>query len=370
MGKLNLLLSNKVKNMIVKRAKLFAKMNEARFLKRRIPLVTYLLVTDRCDLRCSYCFVDVKTKKDELTTLEWINLIDKLYAEGTRMLCFMGGEPLIHKEIDRLVDYAVSKGMIVDMTTNGTQVSKKMDTIKKLDSLMISIDGDEEGHDSNRGEKSFQKAKDAMIMARNAGVIVRINAVMTQQSVHGVDYLLDMADEYDLWITFSITAEFPENAKDLESSIKLGDEDIRKLYKKLKVLKAQGRRVLFSEETIDYVIDYPLPFDQIILRDDKENLKYSQGLCPFGQHMIYVDATGDFYPCASLWNGDLYQPKNCRNDSFEEAWGHMATLKCATCFCPGVPEWNRIMSVKGISDGVKVTFKQAFSRLSPNKSVN
>jgi hypothetical protein len=86
--------------------------------------------------------------------------------------------------------------------------------------------------------------------------------------------------------------------------------------------------------------------------------------------MIYVDATGDFYSCASPWNGDLYNPKNRRNDSFEEAWEHMANLKCATCFCPGVPEWNRIMSLKGISDGVKVTFKQAFSKLRSEKSLN
>ena len=134
--------------------------------------------------------------------------------------------------------------------------------------------------------------------------------------------------------------------------------ETKNLYKRLKVFRSKGRRVLFSPSTLDYVINYPLPYNKIILRGNKKNEKYYTQMCPFGQTMFYVDSNGDFYPCAALWNGEYFTPKNVLIDSFQDAWENMANLKCVTCFCPGVPEWNRIMSIKGLFSGVKLSLKQ------------
>ena len=345
-------------NLIIKRARLFAKMNECKLLRRRCPVVAYLLITDKCNLRCRYCFVDCNQKRKELSTSEWIDLINNLYAHGTNMVCFMGGEPLLHKDIDILVDHVLAKGMICDITTNGVLVPKKIDIIKKVDSLMVSVDGDREGNDANRGKGSFDKAIEAIRVARGAGVAVRINAVMTKQSKDSIDFLLDLADQYDLYVTFAITAEFPLGQKGREEEIMLSETEIKNLYKRLKVFRSKGRRVLFSPSTLDYVINYPLPYNKIILRGDKEHENYYTQMCPFGQTMFYVDSNGDFYPCAALWNGEYFTPKNVLIDSFQDAWENMTNLKCVTCFCPGVPEWNRIMSIKGLFSGVKLSLKQ------------
>jgi MoaA/NifB/PqqE/SkfB family radical SAM enzyme len=345
-------------NLITKRARLFAEMVKCRLLKRRSPVVAYLLITDKCNMRCRYCFVDCAAVRDELTTEEWLALIDDLHSRGTRMICFMGGEPLIHKDIDKLVEHTLSKGMICDITTNGILVPGKLDTVRKIDSLMVSLDGEREANDANRGQGSFDKAMEAIRVAREAGVVVRVNAVMTKQSQHSVEFLLDLADRHDLYVTFALTAEFPATEEETEKEILLTAAEIKDLYRRLKTLKERRSRILFSLQTIDYVIDYPLPYDRIILKGDSDHERYYTEPCPFGRTMFYVDANGDFYPCAALWNTEYFSPRNVRTGSFDAAWEKMASLKCSTCFCPGVPEWNRIMSFSGMLGGLRVTLKQ------------
>ena len=65
-------------------------------------------------------------------------------------MVLLGGEPLLHKGIDQIVDRVKQHGMICEMVTNGYYLEGKSDIVKKLDSLCISIDGDKEEND-NKG---------------------------------------------------------------------------------------------------------------------------------------------------------------------------------------------------------------------------
>jgi MoaA/NifB/PqqE/SkfB family radical SAM enzyme len=349
-------------NLLFKRARLFAKVVQCRILNKRKPVVAYLNITDRCNLRCRYCFVDVNRCQEELTVSEWESLINEIYLRGCRMICLMGGEPLLHPDIEEIVNYIRKKKIICDMTTNGVLVPQKINIVKNIDSLMVSLDGDEVAHDTNRGKGSFRKAINAIKIARQNNIVVRINAVMTKQSQGCLDFLLDLADEYNLYVTFSITAEFSCKDTSIAKEVALSDEEIRRIYVKLKQQLRKGRRILFSESTLDYVINYPLSYNKIIFRDDKENCEYYTEQCPFGRTMFYVDANGDFYPCAALWNTGYFSPRNLRKDGFQKAWDNMANLRCSACFCPGVPEWNRIMSLKGLFSGIKITLNQALKK--------
>lgn len=349
-------------NLLVKRARLFAKVMQCKILSQRKPVVAYLLLTDRCNMRCRYCFVDTSKRRDELSTQEWKDLIDDIYSRGCRAICLMGGEPLLHPGIEEIVEHVCRKHIICDMTTNGVLVPKMINMVKKIDSLMVSLDGDEFANDANRGKGSYQKVLKAIKIARENNVVVRINAVMTKQSQGCLKFLLNLADEYGLYITFSITAAFPcEDIKKVKE-IALGDEKIKKIFIQLKELRKRGGRVLFSEPTLDYVINYPLPYNKIIFQGDLEHENFYKEKCLFGRTMFYIDANGDLYPCAALWNTERFRPMNIGKDGFQKAWDNMAKLECLACFCPGVPEWNRIMSLRGLANGLKVTLNQAFSQ--------
>jgi cyclic pyranopterin phosphate synthase len=96
--------------------------------------VTYLRVsvTDRCDLRCTYCMAEnmVFLPKADVLSLEELDRLCQVFiARGTRKIRLTGGEPLVRKGIMTLVrslGRQVEAGCLdeLTLTTNGTQLAR------------------------------------------------------------------------------------------------------------------------------------------------------------------------------------------------------------------------------------------------------
>lgn len=96
--------------------------------------ITYLRlsVTDRCDLRCTYCMAENMTflpKNDLLTLDEVIDLSDAFIARGVSKIRLTGGEPLVRRGIEKVVKALgdrVKSGILEELTltTNGTQLTR------------------------------------------------------------------------------------------------------------------------------------------------------------------------------------------------------------------------------------------------------
>jgi len=82
-------------------------------------------VTDRCNFRCRYCMPEngmVWMKKSELLTFEEITRVTRLFADlGVSKIRLTGGEPLMRKDLHRLVQQIAAIPGIKDLalTTNG-----------------------------------------------------------------------------------------------------------------------------------------------------------------------------------------------------------------------------------------------------------
>ena len=110
-------------------------------------------VTDRCNYRCSYCMPSEIFNKDYnyisqdkiLSYEEIIRVANILKKIGLKKIRLTGGEPLIRKNIDKLVNKLKTEAKIkhVSMTTNGSLLTEeKLNSLKKagLDSLTLSLD--------------------------------------------------------------------------------------------------------------------------------------------------------------------------------------------------------------------------------------
>ena len=134
------------------------------------PIVTGLIVTYRCNLKCLFCDYwnwHRQEKRFELSTKELKAVIDDFVEIGASGIGFMGGEPLLRKDLPELVKYASGKGMTTATTSNGYLINEeKLESIMNcgLDMITISIDGPKpEIHDKIRGiNGSFQKAVEAV----------------------------------------------------------------------------------------------------------------------------------------------------------------------------------------------------------------
>jgi len=104
-------------------------------------------VTDRCDLRCLYCIPeDIEwLPRSELLTLEELARVARLAVEsGVRKLRITGGEPLLRRDLPRLVEMLASLAGLEDLalTTNGTQLERLARPLRDagLERVNVSLD--------------------------------------------------------------------------------------------------------------------------------------------------------------------------------------------------------------------------------------
>lgn len=107
-------------------------------------------VTDRCDLRCVYCMKEKMTflPKNEILTLEEIErLSDNFIEMGVKKIRLTGGEPLVRKDIIKLIKKLNLKKKNtnleeITLTTNGTLLEKYSKELKEngIDRINVSLD--------------------------------------------------------------------------------------------------------------------------------------------------------------------------------------------------------------------------------------
>ena len=114
-------------------------------------------VTDRCNFRCNYCMPKEIFDKDyrylphsDLLSFEEITRIAKVFvAHGVQKIRLTGGEPLLRKNLERLIEQLSAlhtvEGRPLDLTltTNGSLLARKAQALKAagLQRVTVSLDG-------------------------------------------------------------------------------------------------------------------------------------------------------------------------------------------------------------------------------------
>ncbi len=147
--------------------------------EKRYPLVLMLEPLFRCNLACPGCgkidYPDVILNR-RLSVEECLEAVDEC---GAPMVSIPGGEPLIHKEIDKIVEGIVAHKKFVYLCTNALLLEKKLHLFTPSPYLTFSIhlDGLEKEHDRavNQGGV-FERAVKAIRAVREKGFRCNINS--------------------------------------------------------------------------------------------------------------------------------------------------------------------------------------------------
>ena len=106
-----------------------------------------LSVTDRCNLRCSYCMPEENytwlPKSDVLTFEETMQLVDRFVEAGVDKVRITGGEPLLRQELPKLIAMLAERPLRdIALTTNGVLLDKHAAALKEagLHRLTVSLD--------------------------------------------------------------------------------------------------------------------------------------------------------------------------------------------------------------------------------------
>ena len=163
------------------------------------PLVLMLEPLFRCNLACAGCgkidYPDEILDK-RLSFEDCMQAVDEC---GAPIVSIAGGEPLIHKDMPRIVRGFMRKKKFVYLCTNALLLERHMDEYQPSPYLTFSIhlDGNRERHDASVcREGVFDKCVDVIRKAREKGFRVTINCTLFQgESADEVGEFMDMAME-------------------------------------------------------------------------------------------------------------------------------------------------------------------------------
>lgn len=298
---------------------------------RATPMNVMISVTNRCNGRCFYCAIPER-QQDELTTAELLDLIDHLASRGTRRVALWGGEPLVRPDIGLIVERCARHGFWTSLDTNGILFPEKVPELRGLSHVLFSLDGDREGHDTNRGEGSYGTTVRGIETAAREGFSLGTITVLTRHNLHQIDHILELAERYRYSAAFQVVHHTEGLDAGRGEGFLPADEDYRYAIRYLQQEKRKGRPITNSIAGLSHLLRWP-DFRIPTLPE----LEGSPN-CVAGELFCNIDADGTVYPCSLLV--DAHPGLNIRDVGFDVAFAAAADHPCHVCSATAFTEYS------------------------------
>ena len=147
-------------------------------------------VTDRCNFRCVYCMPKEVfgsayrfLERRELLTFEEIARVSETFvALGVEKLRITGGEPLVRRDLERLIELLAPLGVDLTLTTNGSLLPAKAEALANagLRRITVSLDSLDDATFQALNDVDFPAGRvlEGIDAAAAAGLPVKVNCVV------------------------------------------------------------------------------------------------------------------------------------------------------------------------------------------------
>lgn len=271
----------------------------AKYFNKRKPLVVPFQLTSKCNLDCKYC--DFEGGEEEIDFNKAKQFIKEISELGAEKVVFTGGEPFLYDGLPNLVDQAKTKGLQININSNGLLVPEKIEKVKDIDLLVLSLDGRREVHDSLRGSQSYDSVMKAVDAARRFDVDMGFTSVLSKENLSELEWLLEKARDLGIPINFQPVVCGPKGT-DKNNEIGLEKEEISVTVDKIcKFKEENGKIIRPSRPTLKTL----------------EEIYRSGRRLDCGRGIIACRIEGNYLtPCARAKQSERVRIK----DSFQEAW--------------------------------------------------
>lgn len=239
------------------------------------PVMAHIIPMRRCNLSCTYCNeYDNVSKPVSIAVMK--ERIDHLHRLGTTIVTISGGEPLLHPDLDELIRYIRSKGIITGMITNGYLLTA--DRIEKLnraglDHMQISIDNVMPDDVSKKSLKVLDKK--LQLLSEHAEFHVNINSVVGGGIHNPHDALVVGRRARVLGFTSTVGI-----IHDGDGQLRPLDDNAREVYLKMKSMeRTHYSRLNWFQDNIAYG-------------------KPNEWKCRAGARYLYIDEDGLVHYCS------------------------------------------------------------------------
>lgn len=229
-------------------------------------------LTSKCNLKCTHCYGGFSAlKHDELCLNDIISVLENAKTHGTYQIDFTGGEPLLFKDLDKLLKYCYLNGFLVRIFTNLTLFNDKYLQMFKeyaIKEIVTSVDSCHATcHDSFRGvPQAFEKTIQAIKILKINNIPITINSMIGKHNKDHVNEFVDFIDSFNVKSVLDVI--IPEGrANHLDNSIEESSKIIKDIY------------------------------DNHYKIIDKNALAVNCGL---GKRFVYIKSNKNVYPCPSM----------------------------------------------------------------------
>ncbi|MCP4441435.1 MAG: GTP 3',8-cyclase MoaA [Aureispira sp.] len=196
-----------------------------------------LSITERCNLRCTYCMpsegIDLTPKEHIMTNDEILDFAKIFVDMGIKKIRLTGGEPLVRKDAKEIIERLGQLPIQLAITTNGILLDRFMDTFKKagLKSVNVSLDTlDQNKFELITRRDYFDRVYANILQYLDAGFKVKINAVVMKKfNCDEIIRFIDLGQHHNLQVQFIEFMPFGGNQWDWDKGMSM-QEILDKAY--------------------------------------------------------------------------------------------------------------------------------------------
>ncbi len=163
------------------------------------PYTLVAELTHRCPLACPYCSNprNLVRGQDELSTDEWLRVVDEAAAIGVMQMHLSGGEPLARSDLEAIASRAHARDLYVSLVTSGVPLERaRLERLApSLDHLQLSVqDAHAQASDAIAAFPAFDQKMRVASWVKALGLPLTINVVLHRENIDRVGDVIAFAE--------------------------------------------------------------------------------------------------------------------------------------------------------------------------------
>lgn len=231
---------------------------------RKRPFVLSHGVNARCNMRCKFCEYWKKTG-EEPTKEEIFKLLNDAREFGIGVYNAWTVEPLLRKDLPKIMAHAKRIGLITSMVTNGKLLYERAEELGDVDYLSVSVDGVDSYKEIRKMDfetllKGLKRAIEVRKLQKKKNPIL-MNCVLTGKNLDDIETLILLAKKLRVKVSFEPVHEFPGISEEIWNEIGIRDmEKFRNTVDRIIELKKQRYPIINSITYLKMVRDEKMDY--------------------------------------------------------------------------------------------------------------
>lgn len=204
-----------------------------------------------CNQKCVHCYAagQKQAEEKELTTKEWMKIIDRCRLAGIPQVTFTGGEPTMREDLVELVEHA--KWFVTRLNTNGIKLTKELcERLKaaSLDSMQVTFySSNREIHNRLVGAERYEDTVRGIETALAVGINLSINTPLCTLNKDYVETLKFLHGKGVQYVTCSGLITTGNATSEASEQLQLSKDEIKTVLKAaVEYCFANGMEISFT----------------------------------------------------------------------------------------------------------------------------